>query len=189
MRGARWRADAGVLHEAAQTAVYRTGDLDLANGCVNWNAGYRLATEAEWEKAARGGLSGQRFPWGNTISESQANYYSYNGYSYDLSPTLAIIRPLPRELSLHESGGVYFAPNGYGLYDMAGNVWQWCWDWYGTYAGAAIRVDLHQAPTVCFGAAVGTTTRSTAGRRFATTRLPGLQTAHFGFRSVLPPGQ
>ena len=66
--------------------VYRTGDLDISNSCVNWNAGYRLPTEAEWEKAARGGLSGQRFPWGNTISESQANYDSIAGYTNDLGP-------------------------------------------------------------------------------------------------------
>ena len=50
--------------DAAQTAVYRTGQVDVQNDCVKWNAGYRLPTETEWEKAARGGLSGNRFPGG-----------------------------------------------------------------------------------------------------------------------------
>jgi formylglycine-generating enzyme required for sulfatase activity len=54
--------------DAMQTTVYRTGRWDVDNSSVNWNAGYRLPTEAEWEKTARGGASGQRFPWGNTIS-------------------------------------------------------------------------------------------------------------------------
>jgi formylglycine-generating enzyme required for sulfatase activity len=120
---------------AAQTAVYRTGELDLANGCVNWTGGYRLATEAEWEKAAQGGLSGQRFPWGATISESQANYYSCECWPYDLSDTG--YNPTFATGNLHTSPVGSFAANGYGLYDMAGNVFQWCWDWYGTYAGGS----------------------------------------------------
>src|SRR6202020_590581 len=72
--------------DAGMTQIYTNGETDAVY--PNWAAnGYRLPTEAEWEKAALGGLSGKRFPWGNTISESQANYYGdTNDYSYDLGP-------------------------------------------------------------------------------------------------------
>jgi formylglycine-generating enzyme len=109
---------------------------------VNWtNRGYRLPTEAEWEKAARGGLSGLRFPWGDTISESQANYNCNPGGgmlpAYDLGPegynSIGMIGGSP-----YTSPVGSFAANGYGLYDMAGNVYELCWDWYGTpYAGGS----------------------------------------------------
>jgi formylglycine-generating enzyme required for sulfatase activity len=117
--------------DAALTQVYT--NLDDYTPYVNWtNSGYRLPTEAEWEKAARGGVSGQRFPWGNTISESQANYYgATNIYSYDLGPSGYNAIGSIGGISPATSPVGSFAPNGYGLYDMAGNVWEWCWDWYG----------------------------------------------------------
>ena len=80
--------------------------------------GYRVATEAEWEYAARGGLAGRRFPWGDTISHSQANYYSSTDYAYDVTSTEGC-HPIWND-------GVYpytsplgsFSANGFGLYDM-----------------------------------------------------------------------
>ena len=102
------------------------GDLNLSSTRVNWNAnGFRLPTEAEWEKAARGGLVGQRFPLGNTISHAQALYISPGSTGgYDAGP--AGIFPAS------EGPAGQFPANNYGLFDMAGNMREWCWDWYGT---------------------------------------------------------
>jgi len=120
--------------DAEFTLVYTNGDFDTIY--PNWAAnGFRLPTEAEWEKAARGGLNGNRFPWGNTISESQANYEGdTNNFNYDLGSN---------GYNVAFNDGVFpytspvgsFAANGYGLKDMAGNVFEWCWDWYGTPYG------------------------------------------------------
>jgi formylglycine-generating enzyme required for sulfatase activity len=120
--------------DAALTQVYKTGELTPV---VNWTAnGYRLPTEAEWEKASRGGLSGRRFPWGDLISESQANYYgSTNSYSYDLGPNGYNAIGSIGGTSPATSPVGSFDVNGYGLYDMAGNILEWCWDWYGTPYG------------------------------------------------------
>jgi formylglycine-generating enzyme required for sulfatase activity len=116
--------------------VYRTGNSDAPD--CNWAAnGYRLPTEAEWEKAARGGWSGRRFPWGNTITHSRANYISNSVFSYDVSPTRGFHPTYATGADPYTSPVGSFAANGYGLYDMAGNVWEWCWDWYDSYSNAA----------------------------------------------------
>jgi formylglycine-generating enzyme required for sulfatase activity len=118
--------------DAGFAQVYTNGDTGTTVYQNLTNNGYRLPTQAEWEKAARGGLSGLRFPWGNSISENQANYKGDTAsYSYDLGPNgYNALGNYPATTPGTTPVGS-FAPNGYGLYDMAGNVFEWCWDWAG----------------------------------------------------------
>lgn len=109
--------------------VYRAGELDLVSANVNWAGnGYRLPTEAEWERAARGGLPHANFPWGDTADASQFNVWQYWVEVLDIqSPFFPWTTPVGYFNGRQTPPGPDMT-NGFGLYDMAGNVWQWCWD-------------------------------------------------------------
>jgi len=96
---------------------------ELTNLRIN---GFRLPTEAEWEYACRAGTL-TPFHYGNSLSSSQANFDG--NYPYNTSEGIYRKKPLP-------VGS--FSPNAWGLYDMHGNVWEWCQDWYGEYPSGSV---------------------------------------------------
>lgn len=124
VRGADWAHPGGPcsdLHGLDAHPVVHVSHADALAYC-QW-AGRRLPTEAEYEYAARGGLEGQRYPWGDALCPDgvhQANIWQG-------------IFPLD---NLQEDGHLFTCPvrsfpaNGFGLFEMSGNVWEWCSDWF-----------------------------------------------------------
>ncbi|MHC4527249.1 MAG: SUMF1/EgtB/PvdO family nonheme iron enzyme, partial [Planctomycetota bacterium] len=141
---------------------------------------YRLPTEAEWEYAARGGEHDPyyRYPWGDSIDGSKANYWN----SGDACETGT--QPWTTPV------GDYSA-NGYGLYDVIGNVWEWCSDWFDTGYYSVSPYDNPQGPAtgtypVCRGCSWGSVSDPAASCRVATRNaaMPHAREYHLGFRVV-----
>jgi formylglycine-generating enzyme len=132
-RSEKERRKPAYFTDKALTHPYRSGEDEVF---VDWHAGYRLPTEAEWEKAARGGRSESLFPWdtADTISHDLANYFSVKNAAHDVNPTPGYHTQFKIGEFPYTSPVASFRPNSYGLFDMAGNVWEWCWDWHGPYS-------------------------------------------------------
>jgi formylglycine-generating enzyme required for sulfatase activity len=124
VKGANWRHPEGPgsdLQGREKHPVLQVAWED-AVAYARW-AGKRLPTEAEFEFAARGGLERKRYPWGDELKPDgkwMANIWQ-GRFPYENTEEDGFRATAPV---------ASFPANGYGLYDMAGNVWQWCWDWY-----------------------------------------------------------
>jgi len=156
-----------------------TGGTDLLKWVVIWDKsadGYRLPTEAEWEYACRAGTT-TPFYTGDNITTDDANYdgnLPYNGND----------KGLYRETTVPAGS---FMKNAFGLYDMHGNVYEWCWDWAGDYSGNA-QIDpsgpISGSHRILRGGSWGSSALilRSAFRNYAN---PSHKTHYFGFRLVL----
>ncbi len=203
VKGANWRHPLGPESSIAgkdKLPVVHVAYED-AMAYATW-ARKRLPSEAEWEFAARGGLTGQIFPWGNEFrreSDWMANSHQGHFPDHDTGEDHHVgIAPVAQ-----------FAPNGYGLYDVGGNVWEWVTDWYrpdyyATLAAAGAIARNPQGPASSFDPAEPREpkrvmrggsflcTDQYCSRYMVGTRGKGdvnTGTNHLGFRTVMSPAR
>lgn len=191
--GACWR-----MPEGPGSTTFDRTDHPVVH--VSWNdavayaiwAGVRLPSEAEWEYAARGGLQGHKYPWGNILEPGGVHVCNVFQGDFPHHDTAAdgYAGTCPADA---------FSPNGFGLYNCVGNVWEWCGDWFSR--------DYHAKAVPASGAWInprgpmmgeGRVLRggsflchqSYCGRHSVTGRsasAPDMTTAHIGFRVACDP--
>lgn len=133
--GACWRAPEGpgsTVGDRQNHPVVHVSHNDALAFCA-W-AGARLPTEAEWEYAARGGLDQARYPWGDELTPRGAHRCNIWQGAFPHHNTLADGYPGTAPVKSYR-------PNGFGLWNVAGNVWEWCADWFGVDHPAAPLTD------------------------------------------------
>ncbi len=156
-------------------AISRSGN----NRDVIWNTnanGYRLPTEAEWEYACRAGMT-TPFSTGNNITTEQANYNGNMPYNNN---TKGIFREKTTDVGI-------FSPNAWGLYDMHGNVWEWCWDRYGNYDNETLidpKGTISGSRRIVRGGSWGSPGEDLRSSRRYWTEDPVRRSSYLGFRVV-----